>query len=71
MVPKKGLKIPKRYSLIRIPKSKDRQHNGQMKRDKRTNNNLPNNTQITMQYRNLIGLATRWYQDIRGASSYS
>jgi hypothetical protein len=42
MVPKKGLKIPKRYSLIRIPKSKDRQHNGQMKRDKRTNNNLKN-----------------------------
>ena len=28
--------------VIRIYKSEDRQHNGQKKRDKRTNNNLQN-----------------------------
>jgi len=28
--------------VIRICKSKDRQHNGQMKNDKRTNNDLQN-----------------------------
>ena len=33
--------------LIRIPKSKDRQHNGQIKKDKRTNNDLQNTTQKT------------------------
>jgi hypothetical protein len=30
--------------VIRIRNSKDRQHNGQQKRDKRTNNNLQNIT---------------------------
>ena len=30
--------------VIRIRKSKDRQHNGQKKRDKRTNNDLRNTT---------------------------
>jgi hypothetical protein len=40
----KSLKMPK--GLIRIRKSKmDRQHNGQKKKDKRTNNNLQNSTQ--------------------------
>jgi hypothetical protein len=33
--------------LIGIPKSKDRQHNGQIKKDKRTNNYLQNTTQKT------------------------
>ena len=33
--------------VIRICKSKDRQHNGQKKKDKRTNNDLQNNTQKT------------------------
>jgi hypothetical protein len=28
--------------VIRIRKSKDRQHNGEMKKDKRTNNDLQN-----------------------------
>ena len=38
---KKSLKIPK--GVIRIRKSKkDRQHNGQKKKDKRTNNDLQN-----------------------------
>jgi hypothetical protein len=33
--------------VIRIRKSKDRQHNGQKKGDKSTNNNLQNTTQKT------------------------
>ena len=33
--------------VIRIRKSKDRQHNGKMKRDKKTNNDLQNNTHKT------------------------
>ena len=33
--------------VIRIHKSKDRQHNGQQKKDKRTNNDLQNNTKKT------------------------
>ena len=33
--------------IIRIRKSKNRQHNGQKKRDKRTNNDLQNTTQKT------------------------
>ena len=33
--------------IIRIHKSKDRQHNGQKKKDKRTNNDLQNTTQKT------------------------
>ena len=32
---------------IRICKSKDRQHNGQKKKNKRTNNDLQNTTQKT------------------------
>ena len=37
---KKSLKIPK--GVIRIRKSKDRQHNGQNEKDKRTKNDLQN-----------------------------
>ena len=37
---KKSLKIPK--GVIRFCKSKDRQYNGQKKKDKRTNNDLQN-----------------------------
>ena len=37
---KKSLKIPK--GVIRFRKSKDRQYNGQKKKDKRTNNDLQN-----------------------------
>ena len=33
--------------VIRIRKSKDRQHNGQTKKDKRTNNDLHSNTHKT------------------------
>jgi hypothetical protein len=33
--------------LIRISKSKDKQHNGQKKRDKKTNNDLQNITHKT------------------------
>jgi hypothetical protein len=33
--------------VIRIRKSKDRQHNGQKKKDKRTNNDLQNTTHKT------------------------
>jgi len=33
--------------VIRIRKSKDRQHNGQKKKDKRTNNDLQNVTHKT------------------------
>ena len=33
--------------IIRSRKSKDRQHNGQKKEDKRTNNDLQNTTQKT------------------------
>jgi hypothetical protein len=33
--------------VIKIRKSKDRQHNGQKKKDKRTNNGLQNNAQKT------------------------
>ena len=33
--------------IIRIRKSKDRQHNGQTKKNKRTNNDLKKNTQKT------------------------
>jgi len=43
---KKSLKIPK--GVIRICKSKkDRQHNGQKKKDKGTNNDLQNTTHKT------------------------
>ena len=43
---KKSLKIPK--GVIRIRKSKkDKQHNGQKKKDKRTNNNLQSITHNT------------------------
>jgi hypothetical protein len=46
VVYKTSLKISKR--VIRICKSKkDRQHNGQIKNDKKTNNNLQTNTQKT------------------------
>ena len=38
---KKSLKIPKGVIRIHIPK-KNRQHNGQKKKYKRTNNNLQN-----------------------------
>ena len=38
-------KIPK--WVIRIRKSKDRQHNGQKKKDKRTNNDMQNTTHKT------------------------
>ena len=37
---KKSLKIPK--VVIRIRKTKDRQHNDQKKKDRRTNNDLQN-----------------------------
>jgi hypothetical protein len=41
--------------VIRIRKSKkDRQHNGQKKKDKRTNNDLQNTTQKTKVQRNII-----------------
>ena len=33
--------------VLRIRKSKDRQHNDQMKKDNRTNNDLTNSTQKT------------------------
>jgi hypothetical protein len=33
--------------VIRVRKSKDRQHNGQKKKDNRTNNDLQNTTQKT------------------------
>jgi len=41
------LKIPNLERVTRIRKSKDRQHNGQKKQDKWTNNNLQNTTQKT------------------------
>jgi len=40
------LKITKGGGEIRIRKSKNRQHNGQQKKDKRTNNDLQNTTRI-------------------------
>jgi len=43
---RKSLKIPK-PELIRIRTSKDKQHNGQKKKDKKTNNDLQNITHKT------------------------
>ena len=42
--------------VIKIRKSKDRQHNGQAKNDKRTNNHLQNTTQKTKDKATLIPL---------------
>ena len=54
---KKSLKIPK--GVIRIRKSKkDRQHNGQNKKDKRTNNDLQSITHNTKDRVTLIPLKT-------------
>jgi hypothetical protein len=54
---KKSLKIPK--GVIRIRKSKkDRQHNGQKKKDKRTNNDLQSITHNTKDQVTLIQLKT-------------
>ena len=41
----KRLELPK--GIVRIRKSKDRHHNRQEKKDKRTNNHLQNTTQKT------------------------
>ena len=55
---KKSLKIPK--GVIRIRKSKkDRQHNGQKKKAKRTNNDLQSITHNTKDRVTLIQLKTR------------
>ena len=42
------MKIPQK--VIRSPKPKDRQYHGQQKRDKRTINDLENNTQKTTEW---------------------
>ena len=44
--------------VIKIRKSKDRQHNGQKKKDKRTNNGLQNNAQKTYDRTRRIPLTT-------------
>ena len=54
---KKSLKISK--GVIRICKSTDRQHNGQMKKDKITNNDLQNTTQKTRDRAKRIPQKTR------------
>jgi hypothetical protein len=53
---KKSLKIPK--GVIGSSKWKDRQHIGQLKKDKRTNNNLLNYTYKTKDWATRIPLKT-------------
>jgi hypothetical protein len=57
MTNKKSFKIPK--WVFRIRKSKYRQHNGQKKKDKRTNNDRQNTTQETEDRATRTPLKTR------------